>query len=283
MTLRSAPRIAERGDQRGHRVRLLQRRRDPRLERQPVVDHVAERPGRDRDRERRALHARARPARSAKYDIFVTPHNSGYALLAHRPDRTSARGRTRSSTRSCRTAAAGPRCATRSFEREQHRQPDAERQRRPSRTCSRRRWPGGIPGGFLTTNGFSTIDERRRHVDGRPAAADLPVARSVPTSGTAQALPGGSVQTWPSPGNPGAPTYYADTERVAMLRRRRRRPRPHHRRHVPRRHRRGEGHVHRRALVLDVACRTRRTPRRRTCAPSTTRCSSTAARSRSST
>ena len=38
----------------------------------------------------------------------------------------------------------------------------------------------------------------------------------MPTT-IAQALPGGSVQTWPSPGNAGAPTYWASTERVAFF------------------------------------------------------------------
>ena len=53
-------------------------------------------------------------------------------------------------------------------------------------------------------------------MDRDPAAADLPVAQLVPTT-VAQALPGGSVQTWPSPGNPGAPTYWPDTERVGYF------------------------------------------------------------------
>src|SRR5262249_17922842 len=44
----------------------------------------------------------------------------------------------------------------------------------------------------------------------------LPLAQLVPTS-SPQQLPGGSVQTWPSPGNPGAPTYWSTTERVAFF------------------------------------------------------------------
>jgi hypothetical protein len=49
-----------------------------------------------------------------------------------------------------------------------------------------------------------------------PGAADLPIAQLVGTTG-AQALPGGSVQTWPAPGDANAPTYWSHTERVASF------------------------------------------------------------------
>ena len=143
--------------------------------------------------------------------------------------------------------------------------------------------PGGIPGGFLTTNGL--LDDRRTAAArgaSDPSSADLPVIQSVPTTGTAQALPGGSVQTWPSPGNPGAPTYYADTESIAKFDN----PGVDYDHIIAGTYHNstGAGKVtfiggHSFATPL----RTRRTPRRPTCAPSTTRSSSTAARSPSST
>jgi hypothetical protein len=49
-----------------------------------------------------------------------------------------------------------------------------------------------------------------------PTEADLPNAQLVPTR-PPQALPGGSVQTWPAPGSPGAPAYWSTTERVAYF------------------------------------------------------------------
>ncbi len=72
--------------------------------------------------------------------------------------------------------------------------------------------PGGQPGGLLTYGGFSTIS----NVGGlwTVDAADLPVAQAVSTT-VAQALPGGSVQSWPAPPAAGAPAYYPETERVA--------------------------------------------------------------------
>ena len=115
-----------------------------------------------------------------------------------------------------------------------------------------------------------------------PRAGDLPMAQVGADDAVAHALPGGSVQTWPAPGNAG---------RTDLLRG-----------HEPRRdlHR-----LWRRATTTSSPastttaparaasrtsaatrsrrrCRTRRTPRRRTCGPSTTRSSSTAARTRSS-
>ena len=76
---------------------------------------------------------------------------------------------------------------------------------------------GGKPGGFLTTNGFPDHRQHRRaRATVNPIAADLPVAQVVPTT-TPQALPGGSVQTWPAPGIPGAPTYWSNTERVGYF------------------------------------------------------------------
>ena len=47
-------------------------------------------------------------------------------------------------------------------------------------------------------------------------ATALPTAQGVPPTAT-PALPGGSVQTWPAPGNAGAPTYWPNTERVASF------------------------------------------------------------------
>ena len=112
--------------------------------------------------------------------------------------------------------------------------------------------PGGLPGGFLTTNGFPVIDNTGGTATINPTEADLPTAQIAPTT-TAQTLPGGSVQTWPSPGNQGAPTYWPTTERVGFFDTPTGRPRQHHFRHLPQRHRDGEGDLHRRPLVLDVA------------------------------
>ncbi len=76
--------------------------------------------------------------------------------------------------------------------------------------------PGGKPGGMLTQTGFPDISNGDGTWEVNPANADLPTAQLVPTTAPND-LPGGSVQTWPSPGNPDAPTYWPDTERVAWF------------------------------------------------------------------
>ncbi len=77
--------------------------------------------------------------------------------------------------------------------------------------------PGGKPGGLLTENGFPDINNNGGNWAVHAAAAKLPTAQLVPTTGATQSLPGGSVQTWPAPGHPGAPTYWSETERVASF------------------------------------------------------------------
>jgi uncharacterized repeat protein (TIGR01451 family)/uncharacterized repeat protein (TIGR02543 family) len=74
--------------------------------------------------------------------------------------------------------------------------------------------PGGTPGGLLTTTGFPLIDNTGGTWSN--LAPGLPATQGVATS-VAQSLPGGSVQTWPAPGNAGAPTYYPSTKRAGTF------------------------------------------------------------------
>ena len=101
-------------------------------------------------------------------------------------------------------------------QRERDRRPDAATASNAVKGLFKTSLPGGKPGGFLTTGGFPTIDNTGGTWAVHPGAAGLPTAQGVPTT-AAQALPGGSVQTWPAPGNAGAPTYWPETERVASF------------------------------------------------------------------
>ena len=138
--------------------------------------------------------------------------------------------------------------------------------------------PGGKPGGFLTKTGFpaSTTPAAAR---GRstPRAPSFPIAQFVPTTG-AQALPGGSVQTWPGSARSRRSTD-PNTERVAYFDAAaspttRSSPAPTTTPPAPGRSRTSAATRSRRP------CRTRPTSKVRTCGPSSTRSSSTATPSR---
>ncbi len=77
--------------------------------------------------------------------------------------------------------------------------------------------PGGQPGGFLTYTGLTGKD----NVSGTwtvlsPDGATLPIAQAVNTT-VPQALPGGSVQNWAVNGPTPRVSYYPATERVASF------------------------------------------------------------------
>ena len=101
-------------------------------------------------------------------------------------------------------------------QREQHRRPDAERQPRrqePVQDVARRGPAGWVPDHQRLPRHRQHRRDLRRSTRPRPTCRP----RRWRPSTTPQALPGGSVQTWPSPGTPGAPTYWPNTERVGFF------------------------------------------------------------------
>ena len=128
----------QRGDQRRHHDRLLQRRRHPGFQRQPLVDDLPERPRRDGDRERRPVHAQ-QPVPGAQVRHLRHPPQQRLRLLAVGPDEPRhedirpARCVRRAGRRLDRAVPLDPE------QREQHQRPDAERHAPPSRPCSGRR------------------------------------------------------------------------------------------------------------------------------------------------
>ena len=157
-TLRSAPRIANEAINAGITIAYYNAAGIPDSNGNPWSTHLAEHPRRDGDRGRRAVRpGHDLPAAQVRHLRHAAQQR--LRLLADRPDEPRHEDVLRSSTRSSQDGGGWTAlCHSILEQREQHLRPDAERQRRPSRTCSRRRLPGGIPGGFLTTNGFSTID-----------------------------------------------------------------------------------------------------------------------------
>ena len=178
-------------DQRRHRHRVLQRGGHPRRQRQCLDRAVAERPERgqhrglpQRGRARRrpsatARCSRAAPAAARKYDVFVTPHNSGYAYSPTDPtesrnaDVRGARLLRRPGRRLDRAVPLDPE------QRERHRRPVPER----SNAAVRALFKSPTDGGFLTQNRLHDHFQRGGNLDRRPGRAELPIAQAVPTTG----------------------------------------------------------------------------------------------------
>ena len=140
-----------------------------------------------------------------QFDIFVTPHNSGYSYSLTDP--TNLGTRTYSQLDTFVHQGGGWTALCHSILSNENCIADLTLNGSAAvKSLFKTSLPGGKPGGFLTR----PVPHDRQHAaaPGRcdPAAGDLPVAQVVPTT-VAQALPGGSVQTWPAPGA-GAPTYW---------------------------------------------------------------------------
>src|SRR4051812_10389833 len=149
-----------------------------------------------------------------KYDVFVTPHNGGYSYSLS--DTTDLGTRAYAQLDTFVHDGGGWTALCHSILSNENNINNLTRNGTPAvKNLFYASRPGGIPGGFLTTNGFPSIANGSGTWTVRPTSANLPVIQSVPTTGASQSLPGGSVQTWPAPGNAGAPTYYADTESIA--------------------------------------------------------------------
>ena len=150
-----------------------------------------------------------------KYDVFVTPHNSGYAYSLSDPTNLGTKTYSQLDTFVHQgggwTALCHSVLSNENFIRDLTVNGSAA-----VKALFKTSLPGGQPGGFLTSSGFTSIDNTGGLWTVDSLAAKLPVAQVVPTA-VAQALPGGSVQTWPSTGNPGAPAYYPETERVGYF------------------------------------------------------------------
>src|SRR4051812_11254575 len=149
-----------------------------------------------------------------KYDVFVTPHNDGYAYSL--TNTTDLGTRAYSQLDTFVHDGGGWTALCHSILSNENSINNLTRNGSAAvKNLFYASRPGGIPGGFLTTNGFSTISNASGTWNVRPSSANLPVIQSVPTTGATQSVPWGAVGDWPAPGNPGAPAYYADTESIA--------------------------------------------------------------------
>jgi len=149
---------------------------------------------------------------SRQFDIFVTPHNSGYAYSLSDP--TNLGTKTYAAFDNFVHQGGGWTALCHSILSNENFISDLTRNGNASvKALFKTSLPGGQPGGFLTTTGFSTISNVGGTWAVVPPAAGLSVEQMVATTGATQGLPGGSVQDWPASGG-GAPTYYAQTERL---------------------------------------------------------------------
>ena len=151
-----------------------------------------------------------------KFDIFVTPHNSGYAYSLTDPNNLGTKTYAQLDTFVHQGGGWTALCHS-ILSNENYIRDLTVNSSAAVKSLFKTSLPGGQPGGFLTSSGFTSIDNTGGTWTVNPPAADLPSAQAVSTTGATQALPGGSVQTWPAPPAAGAPTYYAATERVAYF------------------------------------------------------------------
>ena len=148
-----------------------------------------------------------------KYTIFVTPHNSGYSYSLIDP--TNLGTKTYSQLDTFVSQGGGWTATCHSILSNENAIAALTTNGNASvKALFPSSQPGGTPGGLLTTTGFPVIDNTGGTWSN--LTPGLPAAQGVPTT-VAQSLPGGSVQTWPAPGNPGAPTYYPSTKRAGTF------------------------------------------------------------------
>ncbi len=153
--------------------------------------------------------------RSRRYDTFVTPHNSGYTYSLTDPNNLGTQTYSQLDTFVHEGGGWTALCHS-VLSNENNIRDLTVNGSAAVKSLFKTSLPGGQPGGFLTSSGFTTIDNTGGTWTVPTSAADLPLAQAVSTT-VAQALPGGSVQTWPAPPASGAPSYYAATERVAYF------------------------------------------------------------------
>jgi hypothetical protein len=164
-----------------------------------------------------------------KFDTFVTPHNTGYDISLTDP--TNLGTRTYSQLDTFVHQGGGWTALCHSLSSNDTNIANLTLNGNAAvKAMFKTSLPGGKPGGFLTQTGFPfdpaapfDAGPGAPNVGGvwtvNPASAGLPVAQAVPNTQT-QALPGGSVQTWPTSGSgvPKAPTYWPNqTELVAYF------------------------------------------------------------------
>ena len=146
-----------------------------------------------------------------KYDIFVTPHNGGYSYSLTDPTNLGTKAYSQLDT--FVQQGGGWTALCHSILSNENNIKDLTINGSASvKALFKTSLPGGQPGGFLTYNGFPSIANGTGAWKVFPSAGDLPFAQSVPTT-VAQALPGGSVQTW----NSSIVSYYPFTERVGYF------------------------------------------------------------------
>ncbi len=143
------------------------------------------------------------PCSPRKYDIFVTPHNGGYAYSLTDP--TNLGTRTYAELDYFNHQGGGWIACCHSLLSNEDAISDLYLNSSPAVKALFR---APVPGGMLTVDGFHSYD----NVGGTWTVhmPTLPTAQSVPIAVTA-GLPGGAIQTW----QPTAVEYYPETERVA--------------------------------------------------------------------
>jgi uncharacterized repeat protein (TIGR01451 family) len=138
------------------------------------------------------------------FDIFVTPHNSGYYYSLTDP--TNLGTRTYAQLDYFVQQGGGWMALCHSIVSNENAIANLYKYGSPS---VRALFTSTVNGGFLTHNGFTTI----ANTGGTwtVAAPGLPLAQAVTTPSATQTLPGGSVQTWART----SVSYYSQTEKVA--------------------------------------------------------------------
>jgi uncharacterized repeat protein (TIGR01451 family) len=140
---------------------------------------------------------------SRNFDVFVTPHNGGYSYSLTDPTNLGTRAYAQLDyfvqqgggwIALCDSIVSNENAIARLY--------------KYSSPSVRELFRSTVTGGFLTLNGFSTISNKGGAWTVTEPA--LPVAQAVSTT-VAQALPGGSVQTWPRT----SVSYYSQTEKIA--------------------------------------------------------------------
>ena len=150
-----------------------------------------------------------------KYDVFVTPHNSGYSTSTTDP--TNVGTQAYAELDNFVAQGGGWLALCHSILSNENNIAAFYALSPSGATASvRALFKSPVGGGFLTQNGFPVISNKGGSwVVDEPG---LPVAQAAATT-VANGLPGGSVQTWPSPFNAptvaGAPAYWSQTEEVA--------------------------------------------------------------------
>ena len=146
-----------------------------------------------------------------KYDVFVTPHNSGYSYSLTDP--TNLGTKTYANLDNFVNQGGGWVALCHSILSNENFIYDLLANGNPTVKALFKYIQDGntVPSGFLTTSGFPSIANGGGTYSFEHP--ELPIGQVVPTPGIAQSLPGGSVQTW----NHSLVTYLNGVERISYF------------------------------------------------------------------